>query len=63
MPKYIVSPLAGCIGSGLSNGEIAAQLTISTNTVQHHVRNILAKLAVTNRTEAVHVAMQRGLVE
>jgi len=48
---------------GLSNGEIAAQLTISTNTVRHHVRNILAKLEVTNRTEAVHVAMQRGLVE
>ena len=48
---------------GLSNGEIAAQLTISTNTVRHHVRNILAKLEVTNRTEAVHVAMQRGLVD
>ena len=47
----------------LSNGEIAAQLTISANTVRHHVRNILAKLEVTNRTEAVHVAMQRGLVE
>ena len=48
---------------GLSNGEIAAQLTISPHTVRHHVRNILAKLEVTNRTEAVHVAMQRGLVE
>jgi DNA-binding NarL/FixJ family response regulator len=48
---------------GLSNGEIAEELTISTHTVRHHVRNILAKLEVTNRTEAVHVAMQRGLVE
>jgi DNA-binding NarL/FixJ family response regulator len=48
---------------GLSNSEIAAQLTISPHTVRHHVRNILAKLEVTNRTEAVHVAMQRGLVE
>jgi len=52
-----------CMARGLSNGEIAAQLTISTHTVRHHVRNILAKLEVTNRTEAVHVAMQRGLVE
>ncbi len=51
------------MAKGLSNGEIAAQLVISTNTVRHHVRNILAKLEVTNRTEAVHVAMQRGLVE
>ncbi|MFL5807462.1 MAG: response regulator [Roseiflexaceae bacterium] len=51
------------LAKGLSNSEIAAQLTISTNTVRHHVRNILAKLEVTNRTEAVHVAMQRGLVE
>jgi len=37
----------------LSNGEIAAPLTLSTNTVRHHARNILAKLEITNRTEAV----------
>jgi DNA-binding NarL/FixJ family response regulator len=54
--------LAGVV-RGLSNSEIAALLTISINTVRHHVRNILAKLEVTNRTEAVHVAMQRGLVD
>jgi DNA-binding NarL/FixJ family response regulator len=47
----------------LSKGEIAAQLTISTNTAWRHVRNILAKLDVTSRTEAGRLAMQRGLVE
>ena len=39
-----------------------SQLTISTNAVRHHVRNLLAKLAITTRTEAVHVAMQRLLI-
>lgn len=48
---------------GLSNGQIAEQMVITRNTVRHHVRNILSKLNAANRTEAVSLAMQYGLVE
>ncbi|HEY4685433.1 MAG TPA: LuxR C-terminal-related transcriptional regulator, partial [Dehalococcoidia bacterium] len=45
-----------------SNPQIADELVISLNTVQHHVSNILAKTGCANRTEAAVYARDRGLV-
>ena len=52
-----------CLAQGLQNKEIAQRLVISERTVKFHVSAILAKLGAGNRTEAVRVAMQRGLVQ
>jgi DNA-binding NarL/FixJ family response regulator len=48
------------IGDGLSNKAIAHTLHIELATVKNHVHNILEKLSVDNRTEAVAVARARG---
>ncbi|HID52832.1 MAG TPA: response regulator transcription factor [Anaerolineae bacterium] len=50
------------LARGLQNKEIAAKLVISERTVKFHVSAILAKLDAGNRTEAVAVAAQHGLV-
>ncbi|MCP9211846.1 response regulator transcription factor [Streptomyces sp. HD1123-B1] len=46
---------------GLSNQEIADELTVSLETVKTHVGNVLAKLGTGNRTQAVILAFQAGL--
>ncbi len=50
------------VARGMRNKEIAVELKISEETVQGHVKNILAKLSVHDRTEAVAVAIRRGIV-
>ncbi len=50
------------MAAGLGNKEIAARLSISANTSKFHVKQILAKLSAESRTEAVSMAIRRGLI-
>lgn len=50
------------LADGLSNPEIARLLSISRNTVKFHVSSIISKLGATSRTEAVTMAIKRGLI-
>ena len=49
------------LAAGLSNKEIADELTLSVGTVRLHVSNILSKLDAPNRTTAAAIAMKHGL--
>jgi DNA-binding NarL/FixJ family response regulator len=46
---------------GLTNRDIALELNVSENTVKTHLRHAMAKLRVSDRTEAVAIAMREGL--
>ncbi len=48
---------------GLNNNEIAGRLVVSQSTVKFHVSNILSKMGVTGRTEAVALAVKHHLVK
>jgi DNA-binding NarL/FixJ family response regulator len=52
----------GLIGRGMANKVIARELELSEKTVKAHVSNILAKLGVTDRTQAALYAVRAGLV-
>lgn len=47
---------------GLNNTQIAGKLTVSPSTIKSHVSNILTKLGVSSRTEAVTLALRNGLI-
>jgi DNA-binding NarL/FixJ family response regulator len=51
-----------CVAVGHRNKEIAAALSISEETVRVHVKNILSKLHVSDRTAAMRVALRRGII-
>jgi DNA-binding NarL/FixJ family response regulator len=50
------------VAAGMTNHQIGDELTISLNTVSHHLRAIFAKTSSRNRTEAAAFAHQHGLV-
>ncbi len=51
------------LGKGLSNSEIAGQLFLSEGTVRNYVSAVLAKLQVSDRTQAAVLAVKHGLVD
>jgi two-component system NarL family response regulator len=61
-----LTPRETCIlelmANGLRNKEIAAALGITELTCKVHLRNVFAKLGVSDRTEAVTVALRRGII-
>jgi DNA-binding NarL/FixJ family response regulator len=50
------------VAQGLANKEIARRLNKASGTIKIHVQNILAKLHATDRTHAVTIALQRGII-
>jgi DNA-binding NarL/FixJ family response regulator len=50
------------VAEGLANKAIAARLAISDQTVKFHIASIIGKLAASNRTDAVRLAVRRGLI-
>lgn len=51
------------VSQGSANKRIAAEMEIVEDTVKAHLKNIFAKLGVTDRTQAVTVAAKRGIIE
>jgi DNA-binding NarL/FixJ family response regulator len=51
------------IAEGNANKEIAAQLSVSDDTVKSQVRNILSKLGAKDRTHAAMIGLKRGIIE
>jgi DNA-binding NarL/FixJ family response regulator len=50
------------MAAGKSTQEISAALSIAESTVKFHINNILSKLGVNDRTQAVITAMKRGII-
>ena len=51
------------VAKGNANKAIAAQLSLTEETVKSHIRNILSKLQANDRTHAVAIAVKRGIVD
>lgn len=51
------------VAEGLGNADIATRLAISEDTVKGHMRSIMDKLKARNRTHAVAIGLQRGIID
>jgi DNA-binding NarL/FixJ family response regulator len=51
------------VAKGNANKEIAAQLSLTEETVKSHIRNILAKLGANDRTHALAIGLKRGIID
>ncbi len=51
------------VANGKMNKEIAAELSLTEETVKSHIRNILAKLEAKDRTHAVAIGVKRGIID
>jgi DNA-binding NarL/FixJ family response regulator len=51
------------VASGNRNREIGARLFISEETVKVHIKHIMEKLAASDRTQAVAIAVRRGIIQ
>ena len=55
--------ILGMLAKGLTNKQIGYALSISENTVRNHLKCVMSKLEVSDRTEAVAVAIQQGIIQ
>jgi len=66
LPRIALTPreveVLGLVAHGMANKEIASKLHTATGTVKMHLQNILRKLGVSARTQAVTVAVARGIL-
>jgi DNA-binding NarL/FixJ family response regulator len=65
-PQIALTPreveVLGFVAKGLANKEIAGRLGTASGTVKMHIQNILGKLQAADRTHAVTIAFQRGIL-
>jgi len=65
-PQVALTPreveVLGLVAKGLANKEIAGKLGTASGTVKMHIQNILAKLGASDRTHAVTIAIERGIL-
>ena len=65
-PQVALTPreveVLGCVARGMANKEIAHKLGTASGTIKMHIQNILAKLDASDRTHAVTIALERGIL-